>query len=177
MITAIENTPVTISTSKGTVMLRVCSKARYDEIERCIGESCAAICRKRLFEDYALTETEDEYYPCEDNEILKRYIGAVEEIIEKNGELFMIPTGSMIKRDRLPECALPCRTTALKIVAEHANISIMDAEALNYLVFRFLVADAVKYNMSATKEGIEKLNNAYSEMFEPFDRRAFIEGR
>ena len=107
--------------------------------------------------------------------IVNCYAQKIDEIIEECGKLLKVPD-SITLHGKLPQCLMPCRTTGEKMVADYANMSMDEVRKMQYLEFRFLLAESVKYNMSGSKEGIETLNQCYDEMFVPFDREAFFKG-
>lgn len=52
-------------------------------------------------------------------------------------------------------------TAELKVIADYANVSIFEVEDLDYIRYLELLRDAVIYNNMQSKEGRERLDEAW----------------
>lgn len=177
MIGFFERLKVEIPSMGGTLILGICNVRTFNRARAAVaaGGKEACECCDELMEECGCGEVLMLPH-AEKAEILKRYIKALEGIVEENGELLEIPHSDCVEVSSLPACKLSAHTLALKTAADYSGVSIPEMYDTNWLVFRLLLADAVKFNSGGTEKGIEWLNAAYSEMFEPFDRRAFLRG-
>ncbi len=115
-------------------------------------------------------------FPAEVIRIAVRYIEELEETVKKYGEQLMMPKCSWLDLSDGKECKLSPVTQGEKLAADYSGMSLASIRNTNYLVYRMLLADAVKYSLSKSDKGTEYLNGAYEEMFAPFDRKSFLMG-
>jgi len=173
---------ITLHTAAGKLILGVCSVKRTDaltaEITRGNGRGIKAELDGIIRERGIHIPPKFQRLPHgEYVRIAMRYIEELEKAVKKHSEQLEVPECSWINLDDgLEPCMLSPGTNALKLVSDYAHMSFAEVRETGYLVFRLLIADAVKYNLGRTPKGIEYLNGAYEEMFKPFDRREFLSG-
>lgn len=176
-ISFFENYKITLMTAFGEVTLRVCSKEKFDRLITSAeyGDESPVRLWEQLCREYSDKKTRA-LPPAEAVRALGGYITEIYETVQKYKEQLMVPECSWISLDDGTPCMLNAETCGDKTAGEYAGMSITEVRKLNYLVYRLLLADAVKYNLGKSKKGVEYLNGAYEEMFKPFDRREFLKG-
>lgn len=172
-----DNYIIDVFSISGILSFRVCSKGFREEVISALESGDGrriTECRRRLVSGYFSGQPPEKFPFPEDKFVLLRYIDGIEEAVEKYGEQLKTPKCDSVSLSDLPPCSFESSTIAEKMTAEYARISMLQVQELNYLVFRLLLADAVKYNLSSSAKGIEWLNAANNEMFGVFDRQQFL---
>ena len=164
------NISIPIGTIGGLMMFGVCSKADFEFMDARKFKGCGATLGKYCAEPErfgALPEFERE-------RIGGKYAETIGEIIEELGKVLRVPESVLMHDPDMPENKLPCRSVGEKLVYEHTGIDFLRQKDMNYLEWLQYCADAAKYNLSGSAEGVIMLNSAYDEMFVPFDRDDFF---
>lgn len=171
-----KNTDISTASLGGIIKIKICRKELFEYILHKLAEGMdEAECEKLFNELVGDIAVDCNISLAEKYRIMCRYCESVNQIIEDNGEELKMPhCVAMDAESHL--CALPCHTMSMKLAADYTGCSIAELEQMSYLEFRYWAAEAAKYNLSSTEKGRELLNQAYDEMFVPFDRNAFLRG-
>lgn len=167
---------IPIITINGKRLYKICSLSEYDMIRAAVGaDNDGEIIRAYLLVLKPLCggKKKDDIPFLEIKRIIGKYLEEIEKITEECGKLLKVPD-SVTMHGTLPNCDLPCHTVGEKIVSDYAGMSMKEVRDMQYLEYRYLLAEAVKYNLSGTKKGIEMLNQCYDEMFIPFSKADFF---
>lgn len=106
-----------------------------------------------------------------------RYMKKLCEIVETYWDSLKIPQSQLmmgeVNDEENPKCNFQSQSLDKKIVYDYCGRSFSEQEKMNYLEWRKMCADACKYNLSRSAEGVIILNSARNEM-DPRDDRAHL---
>lgn len=161
---------ITLAGLTGAVMFGVCTKGDMDRMTDRAFLNCTDILGKYCTDP----EPWEQCPPFERERLTVRYGQAIADIIEEKKTILKIPYSLKMHNGDMPENIWPSNTTAEKLVFDYTGIDFLRQKDMNFLEWRQLLADGIKYNLSNTADGVEVLNSAYDETCVPFDRDAFF---
>ncbi len=170
-----KNIDISAASLGGIIKIKICSKELYEHIVHKLAEGMTGAECNKLFAELTANAVNCKLSTAEKKRVIRQYCNSVNQIVEDNGQELKIPHCVAMDAEG-HSCALECHTVAVKLAADYTGCSIPEIEQMSYLEFKYWAAEAAKFNLSSSEKGREMLNQAYDEMFVPFDRDAFLRG-
>lgn len=169
------NLKIPISSLFGGLIFWICNKRDYEFMAARKFLGCDDVLKKYC----ADPETWERMPRFERDRVGQSYGKAISDIVNDDDlrKILKVPYSIKMHNPDIPDNLMPSYTVGEKLVYDYTGIDFLRQDGMNYLRWLQLCADSVKYNLSGRADGVEMLNSAYDEMFVPFDRDAFLNGR